>query len=925
MKEPTPRGALAVVLVVLAVAGVAVAAWALGGGAIDAAMPAAAEAPSAKVEVAEGGTTSEPTAPAPQPFEDGARRDAAPRTAGPGEFLVRGRCIAEDGVPIADCSAVLIRGIARTEAGNAWRAQHPGTEPPAPALAHTSGDGTFAIAMEANPAFAVFFRAVRSDLVPAHAELATPPAGAEIDLGDVVLWRGVKVVGTVRFDDGKPCANTRVVMQNHAPEHAISRSSIRPLPHTWVSASTDEHGAFEFTDLLRHSTWQLDATEAGPHPRPLVVQLQASRPVETVSVVVEAPQTHRAITGRVLDEGGTAVANAVVGAVAEKGLPAVPSVRSAADGTYVLLPLRTTPASPARLIASTRNKQSEKDPQPVAWGSSGIDLVLRAMPSTSLRVTDEKGQPIADYRVQLDVLAPGQRTWGSPSYMSRFGPTGPFVDGICELGRLPARPTTIRVDFPAEAVRAPRFVDFDVQDGVMQQVDAVAPRGADLELRVVDGNGTAIVGTRLQLCDQRGDALEPEALADPSARSLWSAPARVPRALVLCEATTDAEGLARVLVPTATIVGVVALGPGHRASVHSLGLVAPGTSTTLVVRRGASLTGRVGPKQVLDWARGFANVAPFAEWHESERPRIVLQSVGIAPGTLPGRWTEVVGASVQPDGSFAAEGLEPGTFDAWFLTPPHVGVSGHQGLSHLLGPVTLAEGAETRLDREIDTVLPASGTFRLLCNGTPLANVTIVVRTDPPTRARTDAAGRFSVTAAPGHHSVVIASDPEGRPVQLLSETSLVLPGRDADAVLDVVCRAAKVELTVLDAAGLPVTGLPVRARPDRDPTHSAYLGITDQNGRASQWLGLGVHELEVRIVREPTEAEVEAELRTIEERAKANPAQGLPSTSRADLVRGARAFAKARLHESTPWQPLGLLVVESEAAVSIERRLTAR
>ena len=932
MEVANPRGARALFVTVLVVAISAVAAWWIDGAGPA---PASFDADSSTTSAAATAPTSSAGAAAPQPSEppaDAPASDPLPaRTttttpaSAPREFLVRGRCVDEHGHPLADCLAALIRGIANTKAGEAWRQQNPGQKPPPPNFARTTADGLFAIAMESDPSFLVYVRLERPGCVPAHAMLDMPTPGAELELGDVVLWPGVRVVGTVTFDDGRPCPNSKVILQDHDATHAPQEGHVVPVPHVYIEARTRDDGTFEFHDPVRPCTWNVDAREAGHHPFPLEVKTDLARPIETVAVVVEAPILERAITGRVTDPQGEPVAGANVNAALQgPGVPPRP-VRTAADGTFSIAPLRSTGVLPVRLMASKGSRMTSQVAEPVAWGTTGVELVLQGRPTVTLRVTDESGTPIEDYVVLTGPGRLANYVRGRPLETPFDTQKGPHLDGRCEVQPLHQGEETVRIDFPKEAARASCLVTFQSADSLGKQIDVLAPRGADVTVHVVDASGAAVAGTTLAFYDLLGEALLPE-MDEGLERMLPSILHRspTPRAVLLCHEGTDADGKVRVQLPTGVDIGFMAEGPGHIPLTQALGPIAPGTTRTIVVRRGARLSGRVGPESLLVAARQRAGLTPFAEWPPAKRPRILLMPPGTEIAALAPMRKEKNGIELAADGTFDADGLVAGTFDAVLRSAPHTDPVGTQPIAYMLGTVHLADGAAAELVVDVDVQVASRGSFRLLCNGAPLAHCMLLVQTSPPTRCRTDAEGRFSVEAAKGSYAVLVENSPSTFDVQLLSETLAVLPQTGSETV-DIHCRAAMVKFRALDATGSPLGGKPVRAKVPGTPELWLQLGYTDPNGRIERWMRVGPHELEIRIGREPTEEELAEERRRLAELTAGQKPQPTAQQSPDAMERAVRQFAEYRVMETSPWHPLGSFVVESELPAELELRMPER
>ncbi|MEQ1634586.1 MAG: hypothetical protein ABL997_19565, partial [Planctomycetota bacterium] len=271
-----------------------------------------------------------------------------------------------------------------------------------------------------------------------------------------------------------------------------------------------------------------------------------------------------------------------------------------------------------------------------------------------------------------------------------------------------------------------------------------------------------------------------------------------------------------------------------------------------------------------------------------------------------------------------ADGLVAGTFDAVLRSAPHTDPVGTQPIAYMLGTVHLVDGAAAELVVDVDVQAASRGSFRLVCNGAPLAHCMLLVQSSPPTRCRTDAEGRFSVEAAPGSYPVLVENSPSTFNVQLLSETLAVLPQTGSETV-DIHCRAAMVKFRALDATGSPLGGKPVRAKVPGAPDLWLQLGNTDPNGRIERWMRVSPHELEIRIGREPTEEEIAEERRRLADLMAKQPPQATGQQGPEAVERTARLFAEYRVMATAPWHPLGSFVVESELPAEFELRMPVR
>jgi len=206
---------------------------------------------------------------------------------------VHGRCVGEDGAPLAEIRVVLHRpdlSLAERDAARRneyWRAGQIAT-------AQTAGDGTYA--MRGIPVGSFRMHASAEGRAPAFSDAFDLHAGDDIALPDLVSTRDEhEIRGTVLLPDGTPSTETEVEWSFGEPE-------------SWVGTRTDDDGTFMISvdpdrpvDVCAHA----DSTATGDA---LVLDVAPG----TTDVVLRLPEA-RWMDVLVTDEAGTPIENYTLG------------------------------------------------------------------------------------------------------------------------------------------------------------------------------------------------------------------------------------------------------------------------------------------------------------------------------------------------------------------------------------------------------------------------------------------------------------------------------------------------------------------------------------------------------------------------------------------------------------------------------------
>ncbi|MEO6593302.1 MAG: sigma-70 family RNA polymerase sigma factor, partial [Planctomycetota bacterium] len=376
------------------------------------------------------------------------RREATPLAAKRAErsATIVGRCLDTRGAPLEGCIAE-VTGTARNSlAMDEWRRDHDEPERVQIVSPPTGNDGTFSLEFVPPPPFS-FYLSVRRDgcvwMGDRWSELAE---GASIDVGDVVMEPGVLVRGRVIDAQGRSIPDVQVdTEQASVPEARVSR-----LRRTsYLAARSREDGAFTFHAPLPIGTYSLRVSDGYVVQSPRPLELSATHPIEDVVLVVVPPPGAATISGRVLDDGGEPVSRATIQVVGQE-MGQSRSATSRLDGKFTL---RRAIASgeTVQLIASADGFESSPPGDPVAWGTTDLEVVLKRGGALVVQVVDEAGAPVPDFSVRcLPVAGTGHQMVGSQD--TRVRARGPFVDGIATVPGITPGTWLLVVEFSHESL-----------------------------------------------------------------------------------------------------------------------------------------------------------------------------------------------------------------------------------------------------------------------------------------------------------------------------------------------------------------------------------------------------------------------------------------------------------------------------------------
>jgi len=426
--------------------------------------------------------------------------------------------------------------------------------------------------------------------------LEVPEGNRPIDLGTLVLARGVALEGGVVDTSGRPVEGAEV---------RLTEASDPEIPG--FSEESDEtkglsgaDGFFRIEDLRAGSTVDVSVERSGYAPGSAQgVQIPAEQPLRIVL------QAAGSISGRVVDPDGKPIAGAMVrveiqaqamGLTAFRSMP--PFDRSDAEGGFRISnvtpgPLGVIAQAPGWQEGSVANLELR-----AGEDKRGVEIVLSPAAVLEGRVLSPSGQALTGAQVHVP---PGENRGGG------FHMTSSDGDGHYVLDSLPPGPRTIEASHPEHGM-ARRQVELRVGEN---SLDIPLEGGSEVSGRVVDDAGTGVAGAQVWLGSPGGSPpLSTLSQGDGSFRFAAVADGSY-------RAGAEKEGFARPERVPVTVDG---------SSVAGI---------ELRLHRGGAIIGRITGVEV----------------SELSRVQVLARGQGQGMGT---------GGRIEPDGSYRIEHLQRG-------------------------------------------------------------------------------------------------------------------------------------------------------------------------------------------------------------------------------------------------------------------------
>lgn len=732
---------------------------------------------------------------------------------------LRGRCVDEQGVPLAGCKLRLEGWAAGGERQDAWLRDR-GALPdwPAPSPCTTGNDGVFSFEFWPPPPFRFVLDATLEGRATMRGTWPHIAEGAALDLGDVVFGAGVRVAGRVVTSAGQPLPNVRLSFDRVVAMSQRDKDLGRLVVAYDLSASTDAGGRFALADWLAEGAYTVEVL-GHDAVQPKRLELAVGRRSDDLEFVVTIPDAgpEPTISGRVVDEADRSVRRARVEAVDVRGPNSTETDR---DGKFVLKRRRDSKATAAVLRAVCDGYEPTESEQPVAWGATGVVLRQQSGGVLTLRVTDEAGQPVERFTVRLLRIA----ARGGSSRDHRVRSQGLHADGTATIPGITMGQWVAVVEFPADTGWQPCHAPFEAGKQAAVRIDLRADAVATRPLRVVTKDGAPVAGSKVQLADPVEGPLDEHSLVLGLEQYMRTHGAR--KALAVFDGTTDADGRLPLRGRTDRPLTLLLLGPGH-LPLRLAGVRLDAADELLVtVEQGARLRGRLAPPEALAELRRLGELGaegpfqgPASQWPclslwTGTEPRVVRLP---GPNELP--------FGIAPDGTFDLRGVPSGSWK--------VHLNYYEKREGAIAPklrycstVALVEGRDTEVSLDLEAILPGTLEGVVTRNGAPLANEWIALEGDlgtqpdgrPATdwvRIATDAEGRFVHQGPPGEYGLKLHRAVDKKAIPFLGATTTARIERGVVTKHVFALYSGQLRLMVRDPAGHPAADLALLVLPD--------------------------------------------------------------------------------------------------------------
>ncbi len=722
----------------------------------------------------------------------------------PKNATLRGRCVDDNGAPVAACE-VMLRGWAGDVQRKAdWAHDHPGAAESMHQIAKTTADGTFALEFLPPPPFQFVLDLTKNDRIPLTGSWPTIAEGERIDLGDVLCAAAACVTGRVVDEAGRPVTKAQVTLGPLATldQTPWQGSKMQPSPN--CITRTDAAGAFAFRGSLPLGSYRVQVMDRRV-AQPQQLELVRERLQENLTIIVVGKTDLPTITGRVIDDAGKPVGAWIHARVTHGAHPM--SARTGSDGQFEVRRPDGEPSEAATLSVVAEDFEAPAASKPVPWGTRDLEFRVVRARGLSLRVVDAADAPVLDYRVRL--LPQGGVGW-LPGGDLQERARGPFENGTATIPGIKAGKWLVILEFPPETPFLKKRETIDLVEGGPNLFTLRAETGSRRALRVVGSDNKPVPGTRVQLCDLAGRAFGPQTRV--YGERMWLLNQWNPNVvLAQFEGTTDADGRVTLIGEGRRDFGLRILGPGN-VLLERPGIRLDVEGELLVtVKRGARLIGKITPPEAMVELRRLAKLSEEQPFPANRRPSVQL--LGTDGTRVPAPWQQVEdGANtmfeIADDGSFDITGLPAGS---WHVQVAYQVVQGNGASNEAFTAteLTLAEGQAQRLDFDLSGILTGTLEGEVTRNSQFLAKAPITLERvadgrggGASTRLETDAHGRFTFRARPGTYTVRDAKWVRAEaPAAVLTGETTRHTFRIAAGTLD---------LRVLDPAGKPAVGVEI-------------------------------------------------------------------------------------------------------------------
>jgi hypothetical protein len=621
---------------------------------------------------------------------------AAPTVPDPMLAHLLGRCVDEQGAPIAGCTAK-IHTWGRNASSMAMQGKVDWKDPE-PCVSGADGRFAFHFAPPSGLQFAL----------DVNAEGRTPRTGRwgqitpaqHIDLGDIKLQSGFPVRGRVVDELGVPVAKVGVGLQNLplpiAPDMAANDTRM---------GFSDANGDFAIEVPIPIGVWPVDVQANGMRhltPDRATVTAQGAEPL--LVTVRRMPS----ITGIVVDESGAPVKGVGVQANLNRS-GRMAGGRSRADGTFTIHAVDLEP-KPVQLRIDDPGpcEPPAPDERLWEWGSRDVRIELRRALTCELAVVERAtGTPVTEFAVSC------YSTRANSSLHTELRLSGEHPEGRVTVDKIWRGGNVLQVLPRDPALRPSAVIEFEATDAGVPPLRVEVDRLRGATVRVATAEGQPWVGSKVEVVIKGSTPFGPEESAqDPrsGARS-WFGMSRYRVHELVSQAQTDQDGRAKVLLPASPDGLVVRVSGAHATVIVDPALFVPEQELVVVPPLAGSIQGTLRVQGL-----------------DMERIRVGVQRV---EGQRVGRFGDAL--KVGADGAFAIPGLLPGLYRLTFSyqVKYRTESSGSGGSAALNLPNTevLVEGGRAAVV-EIDATALVPGTVRgrAVLDGVPQSDARIFLQ-----------------------------------------------------------------------------------------------------------------------------------------------------------------------------------------------------
>jgi RNA polymerase sigma factor (sigma-70 family) len=720
---------------------------------------------------------------------------------------IHGRCVDEQGTPLAGVKADFSAWPANSQRVDAWTMKHD-----VPQEVHetktTQDDGTFEFLFEPLPPFQFMVSLTAAKRAPLTARWFQLASGSLWDLGNVTIANGTVVRGRVVDTSGDPVAGAELELRNQTTAEFHEG---RPELADSARAAAQPDGTFVACGALPAGTFAVQVYGRDVE-RPKSLMVANDQRDLTVDIVVAKLVERPALRGIVVDVTGAPLANISVGS---NPFSDGKSVRTDRAGHFCVLKTAYQPDE-VHLNLEGDGLELVDTTETFAWGRSDLKLTMvRALDVEVLALDALTGTPVEDYQVRI-VPVPGYGSRGN-DYSVRAH--GKHLGGRVVVGGVRRGKRFVVVEPQSEDLATSAFTPIEVADPGPARVTVRLPHFAQRSLTVRRVDGTPVVGDAVLLGDPLG--LTPSAPLQLRELSNWGGSRG--SAVQVLSTTTDTKGQATLRGPSGRRLAVFLPGPGHAPSVTTDVDLDAAEPLVITVNAGARLIGTVTPPEMLVemcHAAGFESSAAVAP-----ELRRVLPSIGLTrqdDGSYQQFPDNQHPSLIASDGTFSVDDIPSGTWAVrvcWFRKENS---PGRIGQSEQVAVVTIADGVTATLNVDLSHLLPGELDANVQLNGEPLrtTNLRVDIRVgfgadgkprEVSENVQTDADGHFHLRARGGEYRVWCMLD-RGCTLHA-AESAVVTAGACAIQTFHLLSSPAN--LRVVDASGKPVGGVSLLLQAD--------------------------------------------------------------------------------------------------------------